>query len=126
MHMQKPRPKFLDLASIRLPIPGIVSIMHRLSGVVLFLALPLLLYFLQGTLLHEENFLVFKTVVGYTIVKLILIGLLWAYLYHFCAGIRFLFLDGHKGLELETARTTAKAVVVVSLLLTVILGVVLW
>lgn len=124
--MQKQRPKFLDVASIRLPIPGIVSIMHRLSGVALFLALPLLLYFFQGTLSQAEHFAVFKTVTSYAIVKLILIGLLWAYLHHFCAGIRFLFLDAHKGLELETARATAKTVVVVSLLLTVILGVALW
>ena len=58
--------------------------------------------------------------------KLILIGLLWAYLHHFLAGIRFLFLDVHKGLELNTARTTAKVVFASALILTVVLGALLW
>jgi succinate dehydrogenase / fumarate reductase cytochrome b subunit len=59
-------------------------------------------------------------------IKLVLFGLLWAYLHHFCAGIRFLLLDLHKGLELEEARKSSKIVLVVSLTLTLIIGVVLW
>ncbi|WP_434778680.1 succinate dehydrogenase, cytochrome b556 subunit [Neisseria sp. Ec49-e6-T10] len=124
--MQKQRPVYLDVASIRLPIPGIVSILHRVSGVILFISLPLLLYFFQGTLSHSDDFLAYTKVVANPLVKIILLGLLWAYLHHFCAGIRFLFLDMHKGLELNTARTTAKAVVIISLVLTAILGVALW
>jgi succinate dehydrogenase / fumarate reductase cytochrome b subunit len=124
--MQKQRPKHLDLAKIRLPIPGIVSILHRVSGVALFLSLPLLLYFFKGTLSTAEAFESFRALVGNPLVKLVLLGLLWAYLHHFCAGIRFLFLDIHKGVELQTARATAKTVLVVSIALTVILGVALW
>lgn len=124
--MQKQRPKHLDLAKIRLPVPGIVSILHRISGVALFLSLPLLIYLFSGTLSSAETFESYRAVVGHPLMKLILIGFLWAYLHHFCAGIRFLFLDIHKGLELETARATAKTVLAVSLTLTVILGVVLW
>ena len=59
-------------------------------------------------------------------IKLVLFGLLWAYLHHFCAGIRFLLLDLHKGLELEEARKSSKIVLIVSLTLTLIIGVVLW
>lgn len=124
--MQKQRPKHLDLAKIRLPVPGIVSILHRVSGVALFLSLPLLLYLFKGTLSTAEAFESFRALVGNPLVKLVLLGLLWAYLHHFCAGIRFLFLDIHKGVELQTARATAKTVLVVSIALTVILGVALW
>ena len=105
------RPIFLDIISIRLPIPGIVSILHRISGVLLFISLPLLLWLLAGTL---DN-----AAAG-------LLGLLWAYLHHFFAGIRFLFLDAHKGLDLNTARTTAKTVMALALICTAILGVWLW
>jgi succinate dehydrogenase / fumarate reductase cytochrome b subunit len=126
MQMQKQRPKHLDLAKIRLPVPGIVSILHRISGVALFFSLPLLIYLLRGSLSSAETFDAYRAVIAHPLIKLVLIGLLWAYLHHFCAGIRFLFLDVHKGLELQTARATAKIVLAVSLALTVILGVALW
>ena len=124
--MQKQRPKHLDLAKIRLPVPGIVSILQRVSGVALFLSLPLLMYLFAGSLSSAADFETFRAVIAHPLMKLVLIGFLWAYLHHFCAGIRFLFLDVHKGLELETARATAKAVLAVSLALTVILGVLVW
>ncbi len=124
--MQKQRPVFLDLPSIRLPIPGIVSILHRISGVALFISLPFLLCLFSGTLSREEAFTQYQTWVGHPLVKLALLGLLWAYLHHFLAGIRFLLLDIHKGLALPTARASAKAVLIAALILTVILGWVLW
>ncbi|TDR82686.1 succinate dehydrogenase, cytochrome b556 subunit [Paludibacterium purpuratum] len=124
--MQKQRPKHLDLAKIRLPVPGIVSILHRVSGVALFLFLPVLIYLLQGSLSSAESFDAFRSVIAHPLVKLVLIGVLWAFLHHAMAGIRFLFLDMHKGLELATARATAKTVLVVSLVLTLILGVAVW
>lgn len=125
-HMQKTRPKHLDLAKIRLPVPGIVSILHRVSGVALFLSLPILIYLLQGSLSSAESFDNYRAVIANPFAKLILLGMLWAFLHHACAGIRFLFLDVHKGLELATARATAKTVLAVSLVLTVVLGVALW
>ena len=124
--MQKQRPVFLDLPSIRLPIPGIVSILHRISGVALFISLPFLLCLFSGTLSREEAFTHYQTWVGHPLVKLVLLGLLWAYLHHFLAGIRFLLLDIHKGLALPTARASAKAALIAALVLTVILGWVLW
>lgn len=122
----KQRPVFLEIPNIRLPIPGIVSILHRISGVILFVSLPLLLCILAGTLSREAAFETYRSVVSNPLVKLILIGLLWAYLHHSLAGIRFLLLDAHKGLELQTARATAKAVFVAALVLTVVIGAWLW
>ena len=122
----KPRPVFLEIPNIRLPIPGIVSILHRISGVALFVMLPVLLYLLSGTLSRESAFETYRAIVSNPLVKLILIGVLWAYLHHFLAGIRFLFLDAHKGLELNTARNTAKLVFTAALVLTVVLGALLW
>lgn len=122
----KKRPKFLALTEIRLPLPGFVSILHRVSGAGLFLMLPLLLCLFADSLGNGAQFASFKATVGNPLVKLVLLGLLWAYLHHFCAGIRFLALDLHKGLDLPTARKTAGAVLVVSLALTLIIGVKLW
>ena len=122
----KSRPVFLEIPNIRLPIPGIVSILHRISGVILFVMLPVLLYLLSGTLSRESAFETYRAVVSNPLVKLILIGVLWAYLHHLLAGVRFLLLDAHKGLELNTARNTAKLVFTAALVLTVVLGALLW
>jgi len=120
--MTKTRPKFLSLAEIRLPVPGFVSILHRVSGAGLFLALPFLLCLLQLSLGTAENFESFKAIVGNPLAKLALFGLCWAYLHHFCAGIRFLLLDIHVGIEKEQARASAKGVLVVSLGLTLLVA----
>jgi succinate dehydrogenase / fumarate reductase cytochrome b subunit len=118
----KQRPKFLNLAEIKLPVPGFASILHRVSGVGLFLMLPLLIWLLQLSLGSAESFETLKSVAGNPLVKLILLGLLWAFLHHFCMGIRILLIDVQIGVEKQAARTSAKAVLAVSLSLTVILG----
>lgn len=125
MTMKKRRPKYLNLVAIRLPLPGFVSILHRVSGAVLFLMLPFLLYLFSSSLGSPESFDTYKQVVANPLVKLILLGLLWSYLHHFCAGIRYLFLDLNKGVDLVPARRSAWAVLAVSLPLTLILGVIL-
>jgi succinate dehydrogenase / fumarate reductase cytochrome b subunit len=122
----KKRPKYLNLFEIKLPLPGYVSILHRVSGAGLFLMLPLLIYLFGLSLGSAESFETFKGIVGHPLVKLILIGLLWAYLHHFCMGIRVLLLDMHIGIEKPQARASAVAVLVVSLILTAILGAKLW
>lgn len=123
--VRKPRPKHLAVHEIRLPLPGIVSILHRVSGAGLFLLLPFLLYLFDLSL-GQDSFAAFSAVVGHPLVKLILLGLLWAYLHHFCAGIRFLLLDVHKGIDLPSARNSSRIVLIVSLALTVVIGVALW
>jgi succinate dehydrogenase / fumarate reductase cytochrome b subunit len=124
--VRKPRPKFLALHEIRLPLPGIVSILHRVSGAGLFLFLPFLLYLFGRSLGSPESFAAYQSVVANPLVKIILLGLLWAYLHHFCAGIRFLFLDLNKGVDLQAARSSSRIVLVVSIALTVIIGARLW
>lgn len=122
LSIKKKRPKNLDLSTIRLPLPGILSIFHRVSGAGLFLLLPLLLCLLQASLASPESFVAFKGVLANPLVKLILFGLLWAFLHHFCAGIRYLLLDFHVGVDLAAARFSSKIVFAVSIALTIILG----
>jgi succinate dehydrogenase / fumarate reductase cytochrome b subunit len=124
--MTKARPKYLNLFEIRLPLAGWVSILHRVSGAGLFLMLPALIWLLGQSLGSPETFQTFKAVTGHPLVKLILLGLMWAYLHHFCMGIRILLLDLHVGIEKPRARASAVAVLIVSLVLTAILGVKLW
>ncbi|MDO9031574.1 MAG: succinate dehydrogenase, cytochrome b556 subunit [Hydrogenophaga sp.] len=118
----KQRPKFLNLAEIRLPLPGFASILHRISGVGLFLMLPLLIWLFQLSLASSDSFETFKSVAAHPLVKLVLLGLLWAFLHHFCMGIRILLIDIHVGVEKAQANASAKAVLAVSLALTAILG----
>lgn len=123
----KKRPKNLDLTTINLPLPGKVSILHRASGVGLFLMLPVLLWLFQLSVDSAETYATFKSIVGHPLSKIVLAGLIWAYLHHFCAGIRFLLLDVHVGIDLPAARKSAGAVLAVSLTLSVVLwGVLLW
>ena len=116
----KKRPKNLDLATIRLPLPGKVSILHRVSGAGLFLCFPLLLWLFSASLNSADTFAVFKSVFSTLPAKVILAGLIWAYIHHFCAGIRFLLLDLHVGIEKEAARKSAAIVFAVSIPLTLI------
>ncbi len=121
--MTKQRPKYLALHEIRLPLAGYASILHRVSGAGLFLMLPLLIWLLQLSLgSGQDNAALFAAVTGNILVKLILLGLLWAFLHHFCMGIRILLIDIHVGVEKQQAHASAVAVMVVSLALTLIFG----
>src|SRR5262245_63069285 len=111
--MAKPRPKYLNLVQIRLPVPALVSIMHRVSGAVLFLFIPLLLTLFEMSLESAQSFNRFKLAMGHWMIKLIVIGLAWAYFHHLCAGIRHLALDLHYGTELAGARASSNLVLVV-------------
>ena len=100
-----PRPEYKNiglgqiLGSDRLPLAGKLSILHRVSGAGLFLLLPFLLYMFDLSITSEISFLTFTELIGSPLVKIILLGLIWAFLHHFCAGIRFLMLDLHRGIE---------------------------
>lgn len=117
----KKRPKNLDLTTIQLPLPGKVSILHRVSGAGLFLFLPVLLWLFGTSLGSAEGYAALKSVLASLPAKVILAGLLWAFVHHFCAGIRFLLLDLHIGIEKEAARKSAGVVLAVSIPLTLIL-----
>ena len=123
---KKKRPLWYNLSPLSLPLPGLVSILHRVSGALLFLGLVWFLFLLDMSLGSEAGFAHFRAYVGHPIVKLALLVFLWAYLHHFCAGIRYLFLDIDKGAALATTRKTSYAVLAVSLALTALLAVKLW
>jgi len=123
----KARPVYLNLVRIRLPLPGIVSFLHRVSGAALFLiGLPLLLAGVQASLASQEAYDRFVAAISTPMAKIVLIGLVWAYLHHFCAGIRFLLLDILQGIELKPARQSSVAALAARLILTLIIGVRLW
>jgi len=120
------RPKYLDLFRIRLPLPGLVSILHRISGAALFAFAGALLYLLQESLRSAQSHAHFAALTGHWLVKLFLIGMLWAFLHHFFAGLRYLLLDIRVADDLGPARATSAAVLAISLALTAILGLMLW
>jgi succinate dehydrogenase / fumarate reductase cytochrome b subunit len=124
--MNKPRPKHLSLYQIKLPVPGIVSILHRVSGVVLFCALPLLLLMLQSSLRSVETYTRLMDVFANPLVKSMLSVLLWAFLHHFFAGLRYLAVDVHLLRGLAQARSSSMAVIAMSLALTVVIGTRIW
>ena len=122
----KTRPKHLNLLQIRLPVPAIISIMHRVSGAVLFLMLPLLLWLFQSSLQSPESFAKFHAVVAHPLMKLLLLGLLWGFLHHLLAGVRHLFLDLDVGTELEVGRASSMVVLAAGIILTIAVGVRVW
>ena len=124
--MDNKRPKHLALHHIKLPLSGFVSILHRVSGLILFLALPLLLLMLQYSLRSIETYTQLLSVLAHPLLKLMLLGLLWAFLHHFCAGLRYLAIDLRYITSLAQARNSSKAVMIVSLALTALAGAKLW
>ena len=123
----KPRPKFLALHEIKLPIAGFASILHRISGAGLFLLLPLLIWLFQLSLSStQEGAAQFAAVTGNWLVRFVLLGLLWSFLHHFCMGIRILLIDVHVGVDKESAVKSARLVLIVSLILTALLVSKLW
>jgi len=120
--IKRKRPKNLDLMTIRLPLPGILSILHRVSGASLFLMLPVLLWMFQASVASPESYETVRGLVAHPLAKIILLGLIWFYMHHFCAGIRYLLLDLHKGIELPAARLSSKLVFAVSIVLTLLIG----
>ena len=121
------RPKYYDLSLAHLPPPGLVSIFHRVSGVLLFFpVLPLLLWFLQSTLGSEEGYRRFAGFYAHPFVKIALLAFVWAYAHHFFAGIRYLFLDMHFAVDRQPARKTAVAVLVLGALTTIVVGWCIW
>lgn len=122
----KPRYKHLNLFKIRLPLPAFVSILHRVTGALLFVLLGLLLWLLQQSLQSFNTYSTLRSWVAMWPVKLALLGLLWAYLHHLFAGIRHLFLDAHVGLDLARARQSSVAVLVAGVLGTLIVAVLAW
>ena len=124
---KKERPEFrnihvTDLMNYRLPMAGIVSILHRISGALMFLLLPFVLYLLQESLRSEYSFANFMIVASHPISKLVILALVWGYAQHFCAGVRHLIMDTHVGLDKDSARKSATVVIAITVIVTVLVA----
>lgn len=117
------RPKNLNLFTIRLPINALVSILHRATGCALFLILPLILLLWQASISSPENYETVILILHSPFIKIILLGLAWAFFHHFFAGIRHLMMDVHWMTSLMKARYTSKVVLMLGALATSILAV---
>ena len=124
--MARKRPKYLNLFRVKLPLPGIVSFLHRVSGALLFVAIPLFLFVFQLTLGSPAGFEKVQQGLGSPLIKLVLIGLLWGYCHHFFAGLRFLAMDMGYGMELGKTRRNSWLVLAFSRTLTAMIGGWLW
>jgi succinate dehydrogenase / fumarate reductase cytochrome b subunit len=116
------RPVYLDLLRIHLPLPGWVSILHRVSGVLLFTALPLGVWGLSVSLSDEAGFQRMADGVTHPLARLLVLLLIWAFAQHFFAGLRHLALDVHRGVSLRQARQSSLAVLLASGLVTLLVA----
>jgi succinate dehydrogenase / fumarate reductase cytochrome b subunit len=134
--LAKKRPEFRninalrDLPTYRLPAPGWVSILHRISGVLMFVLLPFIIWMFDTSVSSELSFARFRAAfnsgLGFVpgwFLKLVALGLIWAYLHHFIAGLRHLWMDvSHKAVSKEFGGRSAKVTLWSSIVLTVVLG----
>jgi len=120
------RPVNLDLGSMTYPPMAIVSILHRISGIVLFLLLPIMLYFLSLSLRSVESFDRLQTMLTSPCCKVLLWVFSSAFLYHVLAGIRHLLMDMGIGEQLNAGRQSAKIVIVLAIIVTIFLGIWIW
>jgi succinate dehydrogenase / fumarate reductase cytochrome b subunit len=132
----KKRPEFrninalTDLPSYRLPAAGVVSILHRISGVLMFMLMPFIIWMFDKSISSEISFAKFTSAFGQGLgvfpgwfIKLVVLALIWAYLHHFIAGLRHLWMDvSHKAVSMEFGASSALFTLAASLLLTVLLG----
>jgi succinate dehydrogenase / fumarate reductase cytochrome b subunit len=124
---KKERPEFrnihvTELSNYRMPLASIVSILHRISGFLMFALLPFVLYLLQNSLRSEISFAYYEGFVTYPLVKLIILALVWGFFHHFIAGVRHLVMDLHIGLDKDSARKSSAAVLILSLVLTLLVA----
>ena len=121
---------FKDLPTYRLPAPGWVSILHRISGVVMFLLMPFIIWMFDTSVSSEFSFAKFRAAfnsgLGFVpgwFFKLVALGLIWAYLHHFIAGVRHVWMDmSHTATSKSFGGSSAKFTLVSSIVLTVVLG----
>lgn len=120
------RPKNLNLFTIRLPINAVVSILHRVSGMALFVVLPALLWALNASVQSERSYIELGLTLQHWLVKLLLIALSWAFFHHFYAGLRHLAMDVHWMTSLQKARFSSRLVFVFVVFTVAIFAVWVW
>lgn len=124
--MKDNRPVNLEISTIALPITAIVSILHRVSGVFLVAGAGVLLWILDASLASQDSFDAVAAILGSVLVKLIVWVVLAALIYHSAAGVRHLFMDMGVGETLEGGKSGARLVLVISVILTLLVGALLW
>lgn len=123
----KPRPRYFDLNLAHLPPPGLVSILHRISGFALFFPiLPAMLFVLDEVLGSPQGYVDARDFFSRPLVKLVAFAVVWAFAHHFWAGIRYLLLDLHIGIEKASARTSANVVLALGVATTLLVAWRLW
>jgi len=133
--LAKKRPEFrninalTDLPTYRLPVAGIVSILHRISGLIMFLLLPFIVWMFDTSVSSEISFAKFSAAfnvglgfVPAVLVKVVVLGLIWAYLHHLIAGVRHVYMDVCHAVSKEFGKSSAIVTLVLSLGLTAALG----
>lgn len=105
--MTDKRPVYLNLVKIRLPLPGIISFAHRITGVLLFLAIPFAVYLLDLSVQSQQSFDQAQQLLGHPLMVILQIVLLWSLAHHFFSGIRFLLIDADIGVEKSQARLSS-------------------
>ena len=120
---------FSDLPTYRLPLAGIVSILHRVSGLLMAILLPFIIWMFDKSVSSEASYEDFTAVFTHgfgpfpgVFVKLVVLALIWSYLHHFCAGVRHLWMDATHSVTKEQGKSSAVVSFAISLLLTVALG----
>ncbi|HGW1148023.1 TPA: succinate dehydrogenase cytochrome b556 subunit [Klebsiella pneumoniae] len=126
-NVKKQRPVNLDLQTIRFPITAIASILHRVSGVITFVAVGIMLWLLGTSLSSPEGFLTAASIMDSFFVKFIMWGILTALAYHVVVGIRHLMMDfGYLDETLEAGKRSAKISFVITVVLSLLAGVLVW
>lgn len=120
------RPINLNLLTISFPVPAIVSILHRISGVILFLLIPVFMLLLACSLNNLEGFVKVQNFLAHPLIKFMLFGSLLALFYHLIAGIRHLLMDFHLGDSLKGGRLGARLVLLITIIFAIFLGMWLW
>lgn len=116
------RPVFLDLTRIHMPVNALVSIAHRLSGLLLFLAIPLVIFILSLSLRDENGYAQARALLDGVAMKLLALLVLWALVHHLLAGLRFLLIDLGVGVDRDSSRRSAWLVNIVSGIALLVLG----
>lgn len=124
--LKRKRPVNLDLMTIRLPSTAIVSILHRIAGILIFLLMPFMLYGLQQSLLSPEHFMNTQQCIQSGIMKLFIWIFLSSFIYHVVAGVRHLLMDCGIGHTPAAGRKSAWCVFIIAFGLILCLGVKLW
>ncbi len=120
---KRPGPMRLsDATQYRLPLAAKLSILHRASGLLMFALLPFVIWLFDTSLSSEVSFEAFTSVMSSGLAKLVALALIWAYLHHFCAGVRHLWMDATHSVTKEQGHSSAVISFVVSIALTVALG----